>query len=106
MPRRQPTLDEVFRALADPTRREVLELLERGPAATSRLAAQFDMALPSFLQHLVLLERCGLVRSIKFGRTRSYRLVPQALRTANAWLGKRHRASPKPHRVPKPKRAV
>ena len=49
MLRRPPTLDEVFRALADPTRRQILEHLKRGPASTSTLAAQSDMALPSFV---------------------------------------------------------
>ena len=88
-----PTLDEVFRALADPTRRRILEKLERGPLGTSALAADFDMALPSLLQHLTLLEQSGLVWSMKLGRIRMYRLTPKALKGANAWLGKRHRAS-------------
>ena len=93
MLRPPPTLDEVFRALADPTRRAILERLERGPVGTSALAADFDMALPSFLQHLAVLQQCGLVRSMKLGRIRMYRLAPRALRAAHAWLGKRHRAS-------------
>ena len=92
MLRRPPTLDEVFRALADPTRRAILEQLERSPAGTSALAANFDMALPSFVQHLALLEQCGLVRSIKLGRTRMYRVEPKALKAAQAWLGKRRGA--------------
>jgi len=99
MLRPPPTLDEVFRALADPTRRAVLERLERGPAGTSALASDFDMALPSFVQHLAILEQSGLVRSMKLGRIRMYRLVPKALRGANAWLGKRHRASPARRRI-------
>ena len=106
MLRRPPTLDEVFRALADPTRRGILERLERGPVGATALAADFDMALPSFVQHLAILERSGLIRSMKLGRIRMYRLAPKALQGANAWLGKRHRASPAPHRVPRPKRAV
>ena len=102
MLRPPPTLDEVFRALADPTRRAVLERLERGPAGTSALASDFDMALPSFVQHLTILEQSGLVRSMKLGRIRIYRLVPKALRNANAWLGKRHRASSPRRRQPRP----
>jgi DNA-binding transcriptional ArsR family regulator len=97
--RRPPTLDEVFRALADPTRRAILVRLERSRASTSALAADFDMALPSFLQHLNVLEQCGLIRSMKLGRIRMYRLVPKALQGATAWLGKQHRASA-PHRRP------
>jgi DNA-binding transcriptional ArsR family regulator len=88
MLRRPPSLDDVFRALADPTRRTILEQLRRGPASTSALAKQFDMALPSFLQHLALLERGGLVRSMKLGRIRMYRLAPQAFKTARSWLAK------------------
>jgi DNA-binding transcriptional ArsR family regulator len=101
MLRRPPTLDEAFRALADPTRRAILEHLERGPAGATKLAAQFDMALPSLMQHLAMLEQCGLVRSMKLGRIRMYRLVPKALRNANAWLGKRHRATAKRRRPPR-----
>ena len=100
MMRRPPPLDDVFRALADPTRRSVLEMLENGGKRTSTLAANFDMALPSFLQHLAVLEQCGLVKSVKPGRIRSYRLTPHGLKTAYAWLGKRRRAAPKELRIP------
>jgi DNA-binding transcriptional ArsR family regulator len=79
-------LDGVFRALADPTRRAVLERLSSGPAATSELAQRFDMALPSFAQHLDVLERCGLVRSRKTGRVRTYQLAPQPLKVAEHWM--------------------
>ena len=85
---RPPTLDRVFRALADPTRRSVLERLGRGPAAMSELARPFAMALPSFLQHLTLLEDCGLVRSRKTGRVRTYRLAPRPMRAAEGWMAK------------------
>src|SRR5918996_4312447 len=74
------SIDGVFRALSDPTRRHVLERLNRSPASVSELAAPFDMALPSFVQHLRVLEGCGLVRSRKTGRVRTYRLAPQRLR--------------------------
>ena len=80
------TIDGVFRALSDPTRRQVLERLSRSPAAVTELAEPFDMALPSFVQHLKVLEGCGLVRSRKIGRVRTYRLVPRRLRVAEEWL--------------------
>ena len=93
MMRRPPTLDAVFRALADPTRRRLLELLEQRPLATRVLAANFDMALPSLMRHLSILERCGLVRSAKLTRSRMYRQSPEALAVAHVWLGKRRRAT-------------
>jgi DNA-binding transcriptional ArsR family regulator len=79
-------LDRVFQALADPTRRAVLERLGQGPAAVSVLAKPFRMALPSFLQHLRVLEDCGLVRSKKAGRVRTFRVVPQPMEAAEGWL--------------------
>jgi len=79
-------LDRVFQALADPTRRAVLERLGQGPAAVSVLAAPFRMALPSFLQHLRVLEDCGLVRSKKAGRVRTFRVVPRPMEAAEGWL--------------------
>ena len=82
----QAQLDHVFRALADPTRRAVLERLGRGPAPVSELAEPFDMALPSFMQHLGVLEECGLVRSRKSGRVRTCQLVPQPLKRAERWM--------------------
>jgi len=82
-------IDTVFRALADPTRRRVLERLSRSPASVSELAAPFEMALPSFVAHLGVLERCGLVKSRKAGRVRTYRLAPKHLRLAEDWLIRR-----------------
>lgn len=86
MPSRSPKLDCVFQALADPTRRAVVERLSGGPASTSELARPFRMALPSFSQHLDVLEQCGLVRSHKTGRVRTYRLAPERMREAEHWL--------------------
>ncbi|WIM13495.1 metalloregulator ArsR/SmtB family transcription factor [Enhydrobacter sp.] len=83
-----PAIDSVFQALADPTRRLVLERLARGPESVSRLAAPFDMALPSFVEHLRVLENCGLVSSRKTGRVRTYRLMPKKLRQAEDWLAR------------------
>jgi DNA-binding transcriptional ArsR family regulator len=79
-------VDSVFRALSDPTRRRVLERLGHGAASVSELAAPFDMALPSFVEHLRILEQCGLVRSHKVGRVRTYRLAPSRLKLAEDWL--------------------
>jgi len=79
-------LDGVFRALGDPTRRAVLRRLSSGSAAVSELARPFDMALPSFTQHLAVLENCGLVRSRKTGRVRTFQLVPQPLEAAERWM--------------------
>jgi len=82
----QARLDGVFRALADPTRRAVLQRLGRGPAPVSELAQPFAMALPSFMQHLQVLEDCGLVRSRKVGRVRTVRLVPEPFKKAERWM--------------------
>jgi DNA-binding transcriptional ArsR family regulator len=82
------SIDGVFRALADPTRRQVLERLSRSPAPVSELAQPFDMALPSFVEHLRILEDHGLVRSSKTGRVRTYQLVPGRLQQAEDWLAR------------------
>jgi DNA-binding transcriptional ArsR family regulator len=84
-------IDGVFRALADPTRRNVLERLSVQPASASDLAARYKMALPSFVEHMKVLEGCGLVRSRKTGRVRTYQLAPEKLRLAEDWLGKQRR---------------
>lgn len=81
----------MFHALADPTRRAVLERLSGGPASTSELAQPFKMALPSFLQHLDVLENCGLVRSRKTGRVRTYQLAPQKLEVAEHWMARQRK---------------
>ena len=86
MPNQSIRLDRVFYALADPTRRAVLERLCSGPAPVSELAQPFDMALPSFTQHLNVLEGCGMVRSEKSGRVRTYQLAPKPLEAAEGWM--------------------
>jgi DNA-binding transcriptional ArsR family regulator len=88
MPNQSAQLNQVLQALADPTRRAVLERLGSGPAPVSELAKPFKMALPSFVQHLDVLERCGLVRSQKAGRVRTYQLSPQSLSEAEGWLAR------------------
>jgi DNA-binding transcriptional ArsR family regulator len=79
-------LSPILHALADPTRRTVVERLAQGNATVGQLAAAFDMALPSFVQHLAVLEAAGLVTSTKSGRVRTYTLEPQALRALEQWV--------------------
>ena len=86
MPQAAEPVDAVFRALSDRTRRQVLARLSSGAASVSDLAEPFDMALPSFVQHLQVLEQCGLVRSTKRGRVRTYQIVPRRMRLAEHWL--------------------
>ena len=88
MPLAAEPIEGVFRALSDPTRRRVVERLSRSAASVSELAVPFGMALPSFVQHLRVLEGCGLVRSTKRGRVRTYQLVPKRLRVAEGWLAR------------------
>lgn len=83
---RDRQISDIFHALADPTRRAVIEQLGRGPASTTELARPFKMALPSFAQHLQLLEHSGLVRSNKVGRVRHYQLVPKPLAVVEVWM--------------------
>lgn len=91
MPKRSASLDRIFKALGDPTRRAVVARLCRAPASMTELARPFGMALPSFAQHLDALEACGLVRSSKTGRVRTYRIVPKPLATATHWLDAQRR---------------
>jgi DNA-binding transcriptional ArsR family regulator len=79
-------LSDVFYALADPTRRAIVSALGRGPESVSTLAAPFDMALPSFMKHLCVLERSGVIRSNKAGRVRTCELVPKSLSQAQRWM--------------------
>ncbi|MGQ0698376.1 MAG: ArsR/SmtB family transcription factor [Panacagrimonas sp.] len=79
-------LDEIFLALGDPTRRAVVSRLGAGAASVKELAAPFAIALPSFLKHIGVLERSGLIRSQKQGRIRMCELRPATLRTAETWV--------------------
>ena len=85
-------LDLVFQALANPTRRAVYERLCRAPAAATELADPFDMALPSFMQHLGVLERAQLVRSEKNGRTRTYEARELPMLKLEGWLDEQRTA--------------
>jgi DNA-binding transcriptional ArsR family regulator len=81
-------LDEVFHALADGSRRAMVERLSRGPASVSELAKPFEMALPTVVQHLGVLEKAGIVTSEKVGRVRTCQLVPGALSPAADWISR------------------
>src|SRR5499426_1428252 len=81
--------DDVFYALSHSTRRKVLEQLSAGPATVSELAAPFDMKLPSFVQHLSMLEQSRLVKSKKRGRVRTYEIAPERFKVAEDWLSER-----------------
>jgi DNA-binding transcriptional ArsR family regulator len=83
---RSAVADAVFHALSNPTRRKVLEQLSVGPATVSELAAPFDMQLPSFVQHLSVLEKSRLVRSKKRGRVRTYEIAPDRFTVVDDWL--------------------
>lgn len=82
----QSSLDAAFHALADPTRRAVLNRLTRGPAPVKELAAPFNMGLPSFMKHLRVLQADGLISSEKIGRVRTCRVNTERLATAELWL--------------------
>lgn len=79
----------MFHALADPTRRVMVERLSRGPASVSELARPLDMSLSAVVQHLRVLEASGLVRSEKVGRVRTCSIEPAALRTVEQWIAER-----------------
>lgn len=83
--------DDVFYALSNSTRRRVLEQLSVGPATVSDLAAPFDMTLPSFVQHLSVLEQSRLVKSKKRGRVRTYEIAPKRFKVVEDWLTARRR---------------
>jgi DNA-binding transcriptional ArsR family regulator len=82
----QDEFDRVFRALADPSRRSMVQRLVRGPASVSQLAEPLAMSLAAVVQHLSVLEEAGIVASEKVGRVRTCRLEPAALRRAEDWL--------------------
>jgi DNA-binding transcriptional ArsR family regulator len=86
MPNRLGEFDRVFHALADPSRRSMVERLAHGPASVSQLAEPLHMSLAAVVQHLGVLEEAGIVATEKVGRVRTCRFEPTALRRAEAWL--------------------
>jgi DNA-binding transcriptional ArsR family regulator len=85
-------LDLMFQALADPSRRQMVERLSRGPATVSELSKPLAMSLPAVVQHLQVLEASGLVRSEKVGRVRTCRMEPAGLRVAEQWITERRQS--------------
>jgi DNA-binding transcriptional ArsR family regulator len=86
-----PALDLVFQALADPSRRLMVERLSRGPASVSELGRPLEMSFAGVVQHVQVLEASGLVRSEKIGRVRTCHIEPVALRKAEQWISARRK---------------
>ena len=89
MHRKKPSIDRVFHALGDPTRRAIMEKLSQGPISVSRLAEPLDITLAAVVQHLQVLEESGLVQTEKIGRVRTCRIEPAGLSVAAQWIGDR-----------------
>src|SRR5580700_2406534 len=89
MRRKQPSIDRVFHALGDPSRRAIVENLSRGPISVSRLAEPLNISLAAVVQHLQVLEESGLVQTEKVGRVRTCRIEPAGLSAAQEWIGAR-----------------
>jgi DNA-binding transcriptional ArsR family regulator len=86
MKRKKPNIDRIFHALGDATRRGMIERLGQGPMSVSRLAEPFEMTLAAVVQHLQVLEECGLVETEKVGRVRSCRIEPTGLDAMEQWI--------------------
>jgi DNA-binding transcriptional ArsR family regulator len=82
-------VDRVFHALGDPARRTMIDRLSRGPMSVSTLAEPFDMTLAAVVQHVQVLEQCGVVRTEKVGRVRTCRLETKSLAAAERWIADR-----------------
>jgi DNA-binding transcriptional ArsR family regulator len=82
-------IDDILKALVEPTRRQIVERLSRGPASVSELARPFDMSLAAIVQHLQVLEESGLIRSEKIGRVRTCRIEPSGLDRIAGWVAER-----------------
>jgi DNA-binding transcriptional ArsR family regulator len=89
MPQPTPDIDRIFHALGDPTRRALMEHLSDGPKSVSKLAEPLAISLAAVVQHLQVLEECGLVRTEKSGRVRTCRIEPTGLDAAAGWLSAR-----------------
>jgi len=89
MDKTQPTIDRIFRALGDPTRRAMIEKLGAAPISVSRLAEPFGITLAAVVQHIQILEECGLVQTEKHGRVRTCRIQPAGLQVAAQWIAER-----------------
>jgi DNA-binding transcriptional ArsR family regulator len=89
MKRKKPDIDRIFHALGDATRRAMMERLSEGPMSVSRLAEPFNLTLAAVVQHMQVLEECGLVQSEKVGRVRSCRIEPAGLDAMEQWIRNR-----------------
>jgi len=89
MRRPKPELDRIFHALGDPTRRAIVERLSRGPISVSSLAQPLSITLAAVVQHLQILEACGLVNTEKVGRVRTCSIEPAGLSVAEKWIRER-----------------
>jgi len=92
VPNREPDLDRLFQALSAGPRRSIVDRLVRGPASVGELARPLTMSLPAVMQHLQVLEACGLVWTEKVGRTRTCHIAPARMREAEAWLASQRTA--------------
>jgi DNA-binding transcriptional ArsR family regulator len=97
MPKGKPDIGRVFHALGDPTRRVIVEKLSQGPMSVSRLAEPLAITLAAVVQHLQVLEECGLVQTEKLGRVRTCRVEPAGLDVVEQWV--RDRRSVWEHRL-------
>jgi DNA-binding transcriptional ArsR family regulator len=79
-------VDEILQSLADPTRRQIVERLTFAPMNVSEIAGPMTMSLPAVLKHLAILQRAGVVHTVKVGRVRTCRLVPEAIRDLETWV--------------------
>jgi DNA-binding transcriptional ArsR family regulator len=86
---KQPSIDRVFHALGDPSRRAIMEKLSQGPISVSRLAEPLNISLAAVVQHLQVLEKSGLAQTEKVGRVRTCGIAPGGLRAAEKWIGDR-----------------
>jgi len=86
MPGQTASIDRVFHALGDPTRRAIVERLSQGPISVSRLAKPLSITLAAVVQHLQILEESGLVRTEKAGRVRTCHIAPGGLSVAEQWI--------------------
>jgi DNA-binding transcriptional ArsR family regulator len=84
--KKKPNIDRIFHALGDPTRRAMMEKLSQGPMSVSRMAEPFNMTLAAVVQHMQVLEECGLVQTEKVGRVRSCRIEPAGLDAMEQWI--------------------
>src|SRR5258706_16418543 len=87
MHRKKPSIDLVFHALGDPSRRAIVKRLSQGPISVSQLAEPLAITLAAVVQHLQVLEESGLVQTEKVGRVRTCRIEPAGLSAAEQWIG-------------------